>query len=131
MDNNTAHILVVDDDEYLSDIIKETLEAENYTVTIAYDGQSALKAVSASGIHLVLLDIKLPDISGFTVLEKIREQTDIPVIMLTGITDTDTLAQSIDMGADDYIRKPFLPQELLARVKAKLRRRANQQAGRD
>jgi DNA-binding response OmpR family regulator len=123
MDNKAAHILVVDDDDYLTDIIKNTLEAENYIITLAHDGREALEALAKLEISLVLLDIRLPDISGYKVLEDIRGKTDMPVIMLTGLTDADSVAESINRGADDYIRKPFLPQELVARVKAKLRRR--------
>ena len=121
MGNKTYHILVVDDDLYLTGMLKEILDTEGYAVTVVMDGKNALDACAQSQPDLVLLDIKLADLDGFEVLRKIREKSNIPVIMLTGVQDVESLAQSMQIGADDYIRKPFLIRELLARIKAKLR----------
>jgi DNA-binding response OmpR family regulator len=115
-------VLVVDDDEYISEIIKCTLEPENFAVTLTFDSKTALRYLSRHEPDLVLLDIKLPDIDGAKLLETIRETSNVPVIMITGIIDSATITRCLNLGADDYIGKPFLPNELLARVKAKLRR---------
>jgi DNA-binding response OmpR family regulator len=115
-------VLVVDDDEYISEIIKCTLEPEDFAVTLAFDGKSALNYLRNNDPDLVLLDIKLPDIDGNKLLETIRKTSNVPVIMITAVIDAATITLSLNLGADDYIRKPFLPNELIARVKAKLRR---------
>ena len=117
-----AHILVVEDDPYLSDMIKNTLEAEGYTVTVAHDGEAAIKSLREQETDLALLDILLPGSDGYDILKKIRKSSEMPVIMLTGVQETSALAKSLELGADDYIRKPFLPHELTARIRAKLRR---------
>jgi len=117
-----AHILVVDDEQYVLELIKSTLEPEGYTITTASDGRSALSWLREHRPDLVLLDIKMPDLNGYQVLEHIRKQSDVPVIMLTGVLEPTAVQQSVGLGADDYIRKPFSPQVLLARIEAKLRR---------
>lgn len=118
----TPYILAVDDEEYVLQVIKRTLEPEGYVVTTAADGSSALASLFEHQPDLVLLDIKLPDTNGYQVLERIREMSDVPVIMLTAVLEVASIQQSLDLGADDYIRKPFRPRELIARVRAKLRR---------
>jgi DNA-binding response OmpR family regulator len=115
-------VLVVDDDKYISEIIKCTLEPENFAVILANNGQTALNCLSQSKPDLILLDIKLPDMDGTTLLETIRKTSNIPIIMVTSVIDATAITHSLNLGADDYIRKPFLPNELIARVKAKLRR---------
>lgn len=117
-----AHILAVDDEQYVLQLLKRTLEPEGYAVTLAADGNSALARLREHTPDLVLLDIRMPDLNGYQVLERIREQSDVPVIMLTGVLEPTAVQQSIGLGADDYIRKPFRPQVLLARIEAKLRR---------
>ena len=117
-----AHILVVDDEQYVRELLKRTLEQEGYAVTLAADGSSALVRLREHTPDLVLLDIRMPDLTGYQVLEHIREQSDIPVIMLTGVLEPTAVEQSVGLGADDYIRKPFNPRVLLARIEAKLRR---------
>ena len=117
-----AHILVVDDEQYVRELLKRTLEQEGYAVTLAADGSSALVRLREQTPDLVLLDIRMPDLTGYQVLERIREQFDVPVIMLTGVLEPTAVEQSVGLGADDYIRKPFNTRVLLARIEAKLRR---------
>ena len=118
-----AHILVVDDnEEFVLQLVRRTLEPEGYSVTVATNGNSALTLLDELRPDLVLLDIRMPDINGYQVLKRIRETSNVPVIMLTAMLETTSVYQSLKLGADDYIRKPFQPQVLLARVQAKLRR---------
>jgi two-component system, OmpR family, response regulator MtrA len=115
------NILVVDDDNSILQLIKGTLESEGFNVTLAGDGQSALDQIADSKPDLVLLDILMPGLNGFEVLKNIQEQSNIPVIMLTALDDIDALVNSFNLGAVDYIRKPFMPYELASRIKTKLR----------
>ena len=117
-----ARILAVDDEQYILDMLKCTLEDEGYNVDVAADGNSALTLLAKRKPDLVLLDIRMPDLNGYEVLELIRQQSDVPVIMLTGVLEPTSVKQSVELGADDYVRKPFLTLELLARIKSKLRR---------
>jgi DNA-binding response OmpR family regulator len=117
-----AHILVVDDEQYVLELVKRTLEPEGYAVTVAADSNSALAQLTEHMPDLVLLDIRMPGLDGFQVLNLIRKSSDVPVIMLTAIDQASTLRDAINIGADDYITKPFRPLELIARVRAKLRR---------
>jgi DNA-binding response OmpR family regulator len=120
------HIVVVDDDIYLSDMISQILTIEGYSVTMLQDGEVLLKNLDEYKPDLILLDIKMPVISGYDVLKAIRLKSRVPVIMLTGVMETESISACIEMGADDYIKKPFYPHELVARVRAKLRRSALQ-----
>ena len=129
MEKKPAHILVADDDEFLLELIKKTLEAEGFRVTPVCDGQTALDIFAKTKPDLVLLDIKMPGLDGNEVLEKIRQGSDMPVIILSGITEPDMVVRSLEIGANDYIKKPFSPNELVARVKAKLRRWEIEQKG--
>ena len=117
-----ARILVVDDELQILDMLKCTLEDEGYDVDVAADGKSALVLLPEHKPDLVLLDIRMPDLDGYEVLEFIREKSEVPVIMLTGAVDPISVYQSINLGADDYVRKPFYTRELLARIKNKLKR---------
>jgi DNA-binding response OmpR family regulator len=117
-----AHILVVDDEQHVLELVKRTLEPEGYAVTLAADGNSALAQLTERMPDLVLLDIRMPDLDGYQVLVRIREKSDVPVIMLTGVLEPTAVGQSLGLGADDYIRKPFHQRVLLARIEAKLRR---------
>jgi DNA-binding response OmpR family regulator len=117
-----ARILVVDDEQYILDMLKCTLADESYNVDIAVDGNSALTLLAERKPDLVLLDIRMPDLNGYEALELIRQQSDVPVIMLTGVLEPISVKQSMELGADDYVRKPFGILELLARIQAKLRR---------
>ena len=116
-----ARILVVDDDPQILDMLKCLLEDEGYVVNTAANGNSAMATLTEQKPDLVLLDISLPDLNGYQVLGLIREQSEVPVIMLTGIHEVISVRQSVNLGADDYVRKPFRPRELLARIKSKLR----------
>lgn len=120
--DKTYNILAVDDEPQVVLVIKRVLEQEGYTVTTSNDGYTALATVDTSPPDLVILDINMPGINGYQVLEKSREGHDIPVIMLSANQDISSIGSSIGLGADDYIRKPFRLRELSARVKAKLRR---------
>ena len=122
METQGAKILVVDDDHYISDLIRQILEPEGFVVTVANGGRSALEMVAASEPDLVLLDINMPDMNGYEVLKRIREKSNVAVMMLTGVIEPTSVSNSLDLGADDYMRKPFLPKVLVAGIKAKLRR---------
>jgi DNA-binding response OmpR family regulator len=120
--DKTYNILAVDDEAQVTLVLKRVLEQEGYTVTTSNDGYAALAMVVNSPPDLVILDINMPGINGYQVLKRIREEHDIPVIMLSANQDVSCIDNTIGLGADDYIRKPFHLRELSARVKAKLRR---------
>ncbi|MEW6033826.1 MAG: response regulator [Chloroflexota bacterium] len=117
-----THILVVDDEKHVLEFVRRALEREGYAVTVAADGNSALALLEEHRPDLVLLDIRMPGLDGYQVLERIRGLSDVPVIMLTGMLEPAAAERSLGLGADDYIRKPFRTQELLARIQTKLRR---------
>ncbi len=117
----SGKILIVEDEKKISDIVKSYLEREGYEVTAAATGASALKFIG-NEFDLVILDLKLPDIDGETICESIREVSDMPVIMLTAKSSEDDRVKGLCLGADDYVVKPFSARELVARVKAHLRR---------
>jgi two-component system, OmpR family, KDP operon response regulator KdpE len=117
-----AKILVVDDEPHLLKLVRSNLEAAHYKVTVAMDGPSALAMMEAEGADLVVLDIMMPGLDGFEVLQKIREFSVVPVIILTAKDQEVDVVKGLKLGADDYIRKPFSVHELLARVEAVLRR---------
>jgi len=115
-------ILIVDDEKPISDIIKYNLEKEGFEALLAYDGEEALRIVFQSNPDLVLLDIMLPKMDGFQVCKKIRETMNIPIIMITAKEEEVDKVLGLELGADDYITKPFGMRELIARVKANIRR---------
>ncbi len=115
-------ILVVDDEKSIADIIKFNLEKEGFSVITGYDGEEGLKLVEKANPDLVLLDIMMPKIDGIQVLKEIRKKYDTPVIMLTAKDEEVDKVLGLELGADDYITKPFSMRELVARVKANLRR---------
>lgn len=118
------NILVVDDDQELRNQLCKTPESLNYRVETAADGEKALNKIWGDTYDLVLLDIMLPNIDGLAVLREIREAgINIPVLMLTARGDIDDRVQGLDLGADDYLAKPFSMAELLARIRALLRRK--------
>lgn len=114
-------VLIVDDDRNISELIKMYLEKEGYNCIQAYNGKEAVDKVD-QGFELIILDIMLPLINGWDVLKEIRKKYDTPVIMLTAKGETFDKVLGLELGADDYIVKPFDPKELAARVKAVLRR---------
>ena len=117
-----AKVLVVDDEKLIVKGIRFSLEQEGMKVDCAYDGEEALKLAKENIYDILLLDVMLPDIDGFEVLQKIREKYNFPVIMLTAKTEYMDKINGLMLGADDYMAKPFNPLELIARVKAQMRR---------
>lgn len=115
-------ILVVDDEKSIADIIKFNLEKEGYSVDLAFDGEEAITKVSNIKPSLIILDVMLPKKDGFQVLKEIRKEYKIPVLMLTAKEEEVDKVLGLELGADDYITKPFSMRELIARVKANLRR---------
>ncbi len=115
-------ILVIDDEKAIVDIIKFNLEKEGYKVETAHDGEEGIKAVNKYMPELVILDVMMPKKDGFQVLKEIRTNCNIPVIMLTAKEEEVDKVLGLELGADDYITKPFSMRELVARVKANLRR---------
>lgn len=126
----SIHILVVDDEEPIADLVALYLQNEGYTVHTCGTGQGALDYVEHTPVDLAVLDVMLPDLDGFTVCRKLREQHFFPIIMLTAKVEDMDKIMGLTIGADDYITKPFNPLELVARVKTQLRRtlRYNQSA---
>lgn len=122
MTEQRERILVVDDEEMVRSLLQRTLEKAGYDIITAANGQEALDKMSQFDVSLVFLDIKMPVLDGFQTLELIRQQFNVPVIMLTGIGEVISVRDTLALGADDYIRKPFKTGELLARIQAKLRR---------
>ena len=116
-------VLVVDDEQAIADIIKFNLEREGYEVLTAKDGRDALNTLEDNSVNLVLLDVMMPEMDGFTCLKEIRKDSKVPVIMLTAKEEEVDKVLGLELGADDYVVKPFSMRELIARVKANLRRR--------
>ncbi|ETA74640.1 response regulator YycF [Ligilactobacillus equi] len=117
-------ILVVDDEKPISDIIKFNLTKEGYEVETAYDGEEALKQVEAVNPDLMILDLMLPKMDGLEVAREVRKTHDLPIIMVTAKDSEIDKVLGLEMGADDYVTKPFSNRELVARVKANLRRQS-------
>ena len=116
------YIMVVDDEQAILRLLNRTLEPEGYGVILADNGSSALALLEEHTPDLVILDIMMPELDGFQVLDLIRQRSNVPVIMLTARGEVTTLHDALCLGADDYVRKPFRKGELLARIRAKLRR---------
>lgn len=116
------NILVLDDEKEIADLIEIYLKNENYNVFKYYTASDALKCMENEKINLAILDVMMPEIDGFTVLIKIREKYNFPVIMLTAKEEEIDKINGFSLGADDYITKPFRPLEMIARVKAQIRR---------
>ncbi|HNS52865.1 MAG TPA: response regulator transcription factor [Anaerolineae bacterium] len=114
--------LVVDDDPVLADVVAFTLRREGFEVIQAHDGEAALERWAGEGPDLVVLDVNLPKIDGFSVCRRIREAGDTPIVLLTVRSEEDDVVQGLRLGADDYVTKPFSPRQLVARVQAVLRR---------
>jgi DNA-binding response OmpR family regulator len=115
-------LLFIEDDEAIRTALQLVLEDEGYEVAVAGDGETGIKMFGQIDPDLVLLDLRLPDISGFEVCRAIRRTSITPVIMVTAQTDTSDLVNGFDAGADDYVTKPVVPKELAARIRAALRR---------
>ncbi len=115
-------ILVVDDDRVLIDVVSFTLRRAGFQVIQAYDGLSALETWAEIDPDLIVLDVNLPKLNGFSVCQQIRQQSTTPIILLTVRTDEEDIIRGLELGADDYISKPFSPRQLVARVRAAIRR---------
>ena len=118
----SARVLIVDDDQELAQMLTEYLAGEGYEATVASDGARGLELAAGDRFDLVILDVMLPQVNGFEVLKRLRQTVNVPVIMLTARgTDVDRIV-GLELGADDYLAKPFNPRELAARMRAVLRR---------
>ena len=122
MDGTLGKVLIVDDDSNICEVLNMYLQSSGYDTKIAYDGRSAQEYFEMYRPDLVLLDVMLPNIDGIDVLKWIRKEYSTPVIMLTAKGDTFDKVLALELGADDYVVKPFEPKELMARVKAVMRR---------
>ncbi|HZU06610.1 MAG TPA: response regulator transcription factor [Chloroflexota bacterium] len=118
-----ADLLVVDDDPKITNMLRRALRAEGYEVRTANDGSEGLARVRERQPDLVVLDILMPGLDGLTVCRRLREESDVPILILTAKDETADRVQGLDSGADDYLVKPFALDELLARIRALLRRR--------
>ena len=118
-----ATILVVDDEPKITRLVRDYLEGAGFTVVTAADGQEALMRVRTEHPDLVVLDLGLPGLDGLDVTRRLRRESDLPIIMLTARDDETDKVIGLELGADDYVTKPFSPRELVARVRAVLRRR--------
>lgn len=126
-------ILVVDDDRKLVDLVRLYLERDGFRVQAAYDGEAALELARGAEPALIVLDLMLPGVSGLEVCRTLRDEQDTPIIMLTARSTEDDKLRGLELGADDYLTKPFSPRELVARVRTVLRRtrRPEDEAGPD
>jgi DNA-binding response OmpR family regulator len=115
-------VLIVDDDRVLADVLAFTVRREGFQVAQAFDGEAALQRWGRDQPDLVILDVNLPKLDGFSVCQRIREQGDTPVLLLTVRDDEEDIVHGLEVGADDYITKPFSPRQLVARMRAVLRR---------
>ena len=117
-----AKILVVDDDPAINEMLTIVLEAEGFQTSSVTDGAEAVGAFQSFDPDLILLDLMLPGVNGIDICREIRKQSAVPIVMLTAKTDTVDVVLGLESGADDYITKPFKPKELIARIRARLRR---------
>ena len=118
------HVLICDDQKDIVNALKIYLAPEGYTLHEAFDGAEAVALLQKQEIHLVLLDVMMPKMDGIAALTAIREFSNIPIILLTAKSETEDMVAGLNAGADDYITKPFVPAEVLARVRSQLRRYA-------
>ncbi|MEW5932819.1 MAG: response regulator [Bacillota bacterium] len=115
-------VLIVEDEKPIAELVRFNLEKEGFQVETCYDGQDALRRVQADPPHLVILDLMLPGLDGLAVCREIRKTSQVPILMLTARADEVDRVVGLELGADDYVTKPFSPRELVARVRAILRR---------
>ncbi len=122
MPTDGARILIVEDEESLADSVRYNLEREGYIVSVAADGRRAIERFRAEGPALVILDLMLPELPGLDVCRMIRQESDVPIIMVTAKDSEADKVTGLELGADDYVTKPFSVRELVSRVRANLRR---------
>lgn len=120
--NDVIKLLLVDDDLDLTRLLQEYLQQENFDVEVAHDGETALQLIQIKNFDLLVLDIMMPGITGVDVLSRLRQTSQVPVLMLTGRGDDIDRIIGLELGADDYVPKPCTPRELVARIRAILRR---------
>jgi len=125
-----AHILVVDDDAAIRELVREYLSEHDYQVSVAETGGEMDKILAVDHVDLVILDLKLPDEDGLAIARRLRESLDLPIIILTGRKEEADRVMGLELGADDYVTKPFSQRELMARIKAVLRRTEQKRASR-
>lgn len=128
-DGAEAHVLLVDDDVDLSTMLRQYLENENFRVAMDFNGKDAVAAATSGVYDAIILDVMLPTITGIELLRRIRQDSTIPIIMLTAKGDQVDRVIGLELGADDYIPKPYYPPELVARLRAVLRRRNDARPG--
>lgn len=127
MNKYEKRILIVDDEVKIVEVVKSYLENSGYSVYVAYNGVDAVNLFDKINPHLMILDLMLPDISGEDICEMLRKRSKVPIVMLTAKTGEEDILKGLDIGADDYVTKPFSPRQLVARVKALLRRTEDEQ----
>ncbi|MFG1883193.1 response regulator transcription factor [Micromonospora sp. NPDC049102] len=118
----TARVLIAEDDEKQAELVRRYLEREGHTVVVVGDGRAALEQVRQDPPELLILDVMMPKVDGLDVCRILRRESDLPVLMLTARTTEEDLLLGLDLGADDYMTKPYSPRELVARVRTLLRR---------
>lgn len=123
------HILIIEDDRAIARIEKDYLEMSGYRVTVAEDGETGCREALQNPFDLILLDVMLPGMDGFTVLQKLRDRLDVPILLVTARTEDLDKIQGLGLGADDYIEKPFSPGVLVARIRANLAQYARLKQG--
>src|SRR3990172_9309704 len=119
-------VLVVEDDHSIATLTRLQLESKGYQVAVAHNGSEGLKLAYAWQPDLVILDIMMPDMDGWTVCQRLREMSDVPIVFVTAVGQERNIVRGLQLGADDYIVKPFSTKELLARIEAVLRRRGRE-----
>ena len=122
MNEQTGRVLVVDDDETVRDVVRRYLEVAGFTVDVAGDGVDGLKRFAAQPADLVVLDVMMPGINGLEVCKRLRQVSQVPIVMLTALGEEENRIAGLQLGADDYVTKPFSPRELALRVASVLRR---------
>ncbi len=125
MEDTAGTVLVVDDEDLVREVVCTYLEREGYSTCQASAGRSAMELIASERPDLIILDVMLPEIDGFSILSELRKHADIPVILLTARTEETDRVLGLELGADDYVVKPFSPRELAARVRTVLRRAAH------
>lgn len=125
MENTQYSILVVDDDTRIRQLLSKYLRKYDFTIFEAIDGETALEQIKNNKFDLLILDVMMPGLNGIELTKKIRNQYNIPILMLTALSETTDRIKGLQAGVDDYLAKPFDPQELLLRVNAILRRQSN------
>lgn len=124
-----AHILIIEDDRAIARIEKDYLEMSGFAVTLAEDGETGCRTALSGQFDLILLDVMLPGMDGFTVLQTLREKLDVPILLVTARTEDLDKIRGLGLGADDYIEKPFSPGVLVARIRANLNQYARLKQG--